>query len=312
MRLFISVLFLGLCSYAAPSARCIYEAEKKINMPPQRDQGATGFCYGFAATALLQNHYCTAAPKTECHFEDDSLSVLDVMAQGNYGNGGLIHRGYPFEMLESISRSKSVSLESCAPFSPFLESNDNIWKSTVSTAKIKYDLCRDKTIADQLKTQLKLRASSQEILFALGYSDYSIMMSKIFIPKECENKKIKIPAYTIKKSSIKEFSHYKEKLIELLNQDKPIIASICSFTSTRQNMDCSKSLHSLVVSGYRKKCCAGVCETQFQMYDSARPNTFKKNEITTDDWVSEVVFKNRVEAYNRMNRGDNLLWIESK
>lgn len=308
-KLVLTGLLISFNIWAASNCTYSNSNKEEIAMPPLRSQDSTGFCYAFAATALIQHKFCKSKP-TGCKYPEDQLSELDIIAQGNYGNGGLIHGGGSFDVLQKVAYNKKVSSDSCAPFDQFLNS-EKIWKSIVISSKEKFDQCKSQEIAENLKAQLNLKANAAQIYQALGYRDFSIMMSKLFIPEECQKNKVSIPDYKPEKIEVKDFIAYKNKISEILTQKKPVIANICAATLPPSQPTCAGYLHALVIDGIRQKCCQAVCETEYHIHDSAKPGTFSKNEISDDDWISEKILKNRFESFIKTpGTGASLIWIE--
>ena len=292
-------------------------------MPPSRTQEDRPYCYGFAATALVQFQYCKNKTPA-CVFTgaaNDQLSVLDALSIANYGGGGLVAGGDTKQVLSHISRKGELASEVCAPFAPFLEKNwvfENKQKVSFSRAVLRSNekslkpcsLDERRSIAADLKTQRNLTADIDQIMNALSKKDFSIVLAEVSIPKQCQDTRIKLPAFKPIDLSGTKFQDVREKIQERLSQGSPLATHICYYPADKKKLAEDRcGLHALTISGIRQKCCDGKCSFEYQFYDSSQ--AFSEKERTKDGWVPEAVYSERLERkWSTTSDRSNLIWLE--
>jgi hypothetical protein len=119
-KLIIGFLLLGTSTTGladdSASKGCSVTSELKVrNLGTHRNQGLSGFCYGFTATEALEQYVCKSE-NSDCSSKSDALSVLDVIKAGERGKiqeGGDTN----FVLSAFLYGSQKIAKESCAPFS---------------------------------------------------------------------------------------------------------------------------------------------------------------------------------------------------
>lgn len=321
------ILFLAFLLFQSPTLAAEVSCDVKTStaeMPPPRTQGTTGFCYGFAATAVLQNFYCKSK-SPPCQYTEksnDQLSVLDALAIGNYGEGGLRGGGSTKQVLEKIGWQGKLAKESCAPFDPFLKMIPS--PGTKEMAKLsqvvrslnlkflenKCSIEQRREMASALKTQAQLSTDVSQIVNALGKRDDSIILGEVLIPKQCEDQRVPLKKYKIMPLLGHDFASVRSTIQKQLKAGTPLVTHICGLPSPKyQQIKDPCGLHALVVSGIREKCCAGKCSYEYRFYDSTE--TFTGAEKSEDGWVSEATYATRLQRkWKSTEENENLYWLE--
>jgi len=300
-------------------------------MGPERTQDSTGWCYAFAATALVQELYCRGKSPA-CRFDstqDDRLSVLDLMKIGNLGRGGLISGGHSDEMLDRMASEKKLALETCAPFAPVLNHQQIVnlrtqtpeWAQKIRDANtqiLAHDQSRDCeiSIATKLKKELGLSLAVGDILQALQKANISIVYSDLLVPKDCEAKRVRLPDLKPQKLQYASLSDTKAKITELLDKKRPMVVNLCSIPpneahpSVDPRFDTQCGGHALVLRGSRQKCCGNqACQTEYQVFDSG--GVFNSHELSPGNWVNESVIMERLVRKKTVQTDNiNLVWLE--
>ena len=319
--IYLIIILIAQISWATPV--CEVKTSLVVPMPPARTQEDRPYCYGFAATALVQFHYCKYKIPA-CTFTgpaNDQLSVLDALSIANYGGGGLVAGGDTKQVLSRIGNKSELASETCAPFSPFLEKNwvlENKQKVSFSKAVLRANekslkpctMDERRNIAADLKTERKLTAEIDQIMNALSKKDFSMVLAEISIPKKCQDHRIKLPAFKTNDLSGTNFQDVRSKIQDRLSQGSPLATHICYFPVDKKKFaDDGCGLHALTISGIRQKCCDGKCSFEYQFYDSAQ--AFSEKQHTSDNWVPEAIYAERLERkWSTTSDRSNLIWIE--
>lgn len=245
-------------------------------MPPIKDQGKIGLCYGFTATALLENYRCREL-MLDCHNKAELLSTLDVSSYDlnlipttsrNLVSGGIAKR-----VLHSINvRDASIASDKCVTYSSFNQASGMFGDPTMSQKK-GWDLLTKKwnefnrnqekkvsscitCMVDEIKKKLKnLKTSSAQLEDAFVTSISSAeFLFKAIIPEEClqDSKTLSIPSYeilTYPTSENESGPKFLAKKIETL-----LLNNIPLEISIRLPSDSEFGIHSVVLTGIKKLC----------------------------------------------------------
>jgi hypothetical protein len=289
LSLLLIVLFLsarGLCDDYQ-----IVES-KSLDVGPDRTQDSIGFCYGYAATALIQNLYCKTKPGG-CKYQitdelksndsvsltsvrDDRLSVLDAIS---IGNGGVLKEiGYSSDVLNGVAKTGSLAKESCAPADDLDELDEN-WAKLAklyqqyhsAPSQTALDCNCSRGVTEEVNSLLKLHDSNSQIQDALTSASFGEFVKKLKIPKICEETRLPLPKFTVQTFKGNNPKEIKEKLLEKLRAGTPVAVNICFYAGA------SCSPHVVVIQGFKKECCEkdvcvvgvkGDCWIDFEMFDS--------------------------------------------
>ncbi len=278
------------------------ELHEVSNMPPQRDQGAKGFCYAFSAATIIDHNICEEK-KIKCDKQEHQVAVLDLLKQVN--DSKLTERGNGFLLYNRIVKLNINSLvkESCAPYNAVKSSTSDSLKASEeawSLLEKKYqkpwvdqnNLCDLKSGIDEIYKQTALATDQLQIMRALFSQETDRYLAEITIPKECQNSKIEIPKMTISSFNSIDRSDYKNQLYNQLSsnfkKNQPMIFDF--FLNLNDEVG-----HSTVIYASRKYCCKDdpqtpeTCEFQYRIRDSARVISDKPGDYwVNSDFVERV------------------------
>lgn len=272
-----------------------------VKMPAKRNQGSTGDCYAFAALGLTENFYCKN--KVGGCAADDQLSALDAIALTNHRR--LQSGGQTPEVLMAINNEHGLFKESCAPFTPFIKS-DNVFsliRKAMAASAVESLKAQDRAaIATRLKSDLNLNLDIVTLQSILTKKDASIVAYDLFIPKECEDKRVSFRKFAIKNFSSDRIEEIRSQMMAQLARGIPVETDICAFANLEGKKETRDTCgpHALIVSGIRAN---EFCSYEYQFYDSG---------TTFADWVSEKTYFDLLRRRSRLSGpGHNdLTWIE--
>ncbi len=264
----------------------------------------------------------------------ERFSPLDALAITNYGQGTFaaitspgkaVAGGYPFEVLEKVSRKGAIFKESCAPFDAAVTAGSKkagvelqppwlalrwIYDEYQKTRQLMVS-CPIQPFADLAKQLANLQTSSEEIQRALSWREFTFFLKDAVIPKKCENERVKLPPYKANTLKNMDINVVSAKMDELLNEKRPFSMSLCHSNS----MEKICGPHAVVIGGKRNICCGNSCREQWKVVDSA--GAFTGKEIDKDGWVDRKEVINRTEGLlrygiNNKVQVDALNWISEK
>lgn len=317
------IIFLGFCSLA--SAKELKKDKTSTvtlitNISPPKSQGATGFCYGFAANELIQQYSCKTAG-SNCESPDEIISVIDVIRGGKINNNGLAYGGYSFDVLDSLRDGVDLATEDCAPF-PKVYLNGQLslatWAGTIESEKARdiwtklYWWASSDTDKIQAATQfidiMNFIASPEEISFYLInlkpsydiYEDFNRFLAKFLVPASCytEGRTVSIPPF-----SIKRFPHGQVSLktvAKLISKNIPVQWSFNIFTlNPSGSITFQMGRHAVAIIGIR----VNGKKTEFLIRDSGLREGFNY-------WLEDSIME-KVLTRNNENQ-DPFIWIEAR
>lgn len=318
--IFLVFLHSGPSPQAAP--RCeVKNLSDSQYIGPIRKQDGTGLCYAFTGVALIQEKYCRtrAAQGKPCRFdleEDDRLSVLDATALANYGQGGIVSGGYTHEVIQAVDRAAGLAPESCAPFDQMINrlwdrrSVVPEWRKAFTSAHeaVQSGACSrdtERELAQSLKQLMQLQTTVEDVVYSLRLKDASIALKGLVLPRDCERKRVPLPALKEKHERFSSPEKYLTRVRELVMGGRSAGITLCAFPS---GSDCGN--HALTVRGAREYCCDGKCRWEYRIQDSS--TAFSQKELGNEGWVSESVLLPRLDRYIKSpdNVKGTLTWIE--
>lgn len=348
MKLLLINIFLILSflffNKAFASNKCDYTSIQEVtDMGPDRSQDGLGFCYAFAALALIQQKYCKQ--KGGCVYtlpsggigrsessqqhqeskEDDQLSALDIIAIGNRGE--LVEGGFVEDVLRHVKKQGELARENCMPYSAIILADYNhsqsqekySWWGTLRRLykSFQKDYEKDSQIAltenqcsviDEIIKKDAIINDFEIVLESLKKSSFEEFVKNAIVPKECESNRVPLPDFTFRIS--KEFDPIKTKpiIMEKLKENKPVGVSLCSLSNSVLDDECGG--HAVVISGARKKCCQGNCSIQFKIKDSSHGFWAKLDRNNLDSysdlWVEEDEILRKIHFMGIRWREDTL------
>lgn len=290
-------------------------------MPEGREDGV-GFCFAFAATALLQQHYCEA--KHGCT-EEDNLSVLDVINQYAKKVKPKQNGGSSFEALRAVEKLNKVALESCANFNALFKT-DKLRKYEPSTD---WEEVLQQNFSDALETTAKLYipdpretkdcihcggsktepvidVSDYERILSRSGSDtpFTVLVEKFVFPKQCENQRKNIAPFKPHEMRAGSIEEAKIKIHPVVESGRPIQIGVCLKENAKDMRECMG--HATVISGVRQNCCGNTCKTEYKITDSMQLTWIASS---TGGWVDANTLLARTELFHKGNRAF-MSWIE--
>jgi hypothetical protein len=312
---FLLIILISQDIFAVNNPQCATTVLGQANMPPETSQGSRKDCFIFAGVALIENFYCKDRAGG-CSYNtqrNDRLSPLDANALTHHRQI-LNEGGGTIEVLKAIQYAGGLFKDQCAPFDVFLKNSN--WGAKIQNALRIYQTpgvtplkCRG--VASELKNNLKLLTDVEPIMNGLSKKNFGVTVYDLVIPKSCEDERVKLKPFEPQVMREDDLEKIRDTILAQLSRAVPLSTDICGNPPSQK--DCGP--HSLVLSGVRKNCCAGLCNYEYQFYDSTK--TFSKNEMTADNWVSEKIYFERLTRIRKFStqRPDlrtDLIWIESK
>lgn len=334
-------------SYATIKPTVLYEElpSTKIeipNMPSIGTQDDLGECRAFSMGTIIQKKVCDRFPaeNSDCSrpAPEYNVSKFGMLIYTNRKPG----QSKTFEPDQNESRSmyeiindfteggSRVILDSCKPFDQVVNTLGTT-DSAGQTKKVKLFTYLKKLYADkrsvteadiadcpeclsEIKKSSGLNINMQNLKSALLKENYDKFLYSLFFD-ECKLKNlflsVKMSAYpddSIDASA----ADLKNKVIEGLKKGNPVLyPAVCAFP---QNGDECESVHSVVISGYKKVCTKDskpVCKDVFKIHNSWGVEWQRMNN---DGWVDADAF---TQNTSKDNKGDkyrypsaSVIWLE--
>lgn len=294
------------------------------NLSNPRSQGSTGFCYGFAATELVQQFYCKTKG-SDCQDPNDVISVLDTMRGGISNVNNLTSGGSSFKVVSDLKDGATIATEECAPFAKtYLNGHPSreFIGGTIETDQARsiwmnhyWPTTSDKEIlqsANQFIEIMKFETSPEEIFQYLKdpnhsanmVTDFDRFLTTFIIPESCytQGRTASIPRFRVKRFSKDKVSL--KDLAKLISSNIPVQWSLNIFTvSPSGEMQFGLYRHAVVIIGVRKT----GNKTEFLIRDSGLKEGF--NYWVEESVMQKVVDFDRYEAKTNPDR-EPFTWIE--
>jgi hypothetical protein len=311
------------------------KAYEVTSMPPIKAQDYLGMCYGFSATAILENYRCRKL-NIDCSEPHELISTLDVSSY-SYSTRNLILIGTPnttnnlgeggssMAIFINIQKSnRKIAREECAKFASLINnseerSTENIgWDFLINKWKEYKGLGPDKKrndcvscIVESIKdTLVNVTTPAEQIKSALLSSkDQNEFLYKMLLPVEClqEPQIVNVPTFETKVYPAPDEKVSKvvlaQKIESLILSNIPMQLSIC----TRDEDPCPPGAgHALVLSGIKEVCSSseGKCKKVVKVQNSYGMSWQNQNN---DGWLD---LDTLVDASVRKDADDNISWIQ--
>lgn len=281
------------------------------NMPAYKTQDDLGDCKAFSIAAIIQQYVNTkwksdiSDPKNPP--SDMAISYFGLMAytnqipnkentfQPNQENGRGIN-----DIIDDIGFKyhNDLILENCKPFEnltkefslngkyglikrdEFLNYLKSIFNSLKNSDETKIKDCTNETV--KLNSFVNLNFNQKNLKTALTKTDFDQFLYTLFFSdckKELFPSGFQAMSFPLDSMDVTEYE-FKQQIIKGLNKGKPVlIPSLC--VSRDKSYDC-ESVHSLVISGYKKVQNSAEEKDVFKVHNSWGKEWQKKNN---DGWV---------------------------
>lgn len=327
------------------------------NMPKVRSQDTVGVCAPFVTCTMIDEINCVAKSVENCKATSDSekCSPLDVSRYTREVEAAKKKSVYNFQglnmdsgssvsiaLFNTISGTRSVVKESCAPFDQVVAKIDDkvqaqrmegaLWnrlrkaydsykRESEKCLKCAVDSIHASGIDDDLKQNYSIKASNEEILKAFAEESYEKFLDKLLIPAECW----KVPGTITVRGNWKpdifpkaeqsrpNYDETIEKIKDILKKKRPIGLNFCAQEPlvAKSRDSCSSMMstqviggqHDVIIHGYRKVCNQkNICRDVVKIQNSWGESWQTAND---DGWVDAKEILDRT-----FYEPDTMVWLE--
>lgn len=296
------------------------------HMPPIKDQGQIGLCYGFSSTALLENFRCRELG-VNCHDKSQLISTLDVTSYFLSFNSSIpraLRAGgvTQFVLSNILEQDAKLASDKCINYSSFgkpaglfdsprfIEKNGwdylNAKWNEYNQNKLKNVSICVNCMADDIKKYLKkMKTPVGQIEDALVNS-HSVeeFLFKAIIPNECfdDNKSITLPSFEVKSFPTTAEEKGPEKLAKKI--ESILLNNIPLEISIRMISGGEFGGHSIVLAGIKRFCKAPGegCKTLVKVQNSWGELW---QDYNNDGWVDLVPLTQVVLA-----EFNSIVWLQ--
>ncbi|MGE0763118.1 MAG: hypothetical protein AB7N80_07570 [Bdellovibrionales bacterium] len=265
-----------------------------------------GFCAYFAYRVLLHQYRCELTPEN-CRLP----AVLSLINAGNQSKDVKMSLG---EAMKRFAQGGGTADEECLKFEnyykPLAAKPGQSWEQIYDSntiriaAEAQQQRCEANGVSYTPISESKLVASPLS-LFPAGTSKaeaYKAIaqlmrehLTKYYKAKNCPE--TPMPPHSTANAKFKST----QQLQELLQRGRTIFAVL----HVKQPNGKSYGPHAVAVTNFRKKCCLGLCVTQYQVIDSL--GHYWAEGGAANEWVSEDDLVKAIDG----RQPTNMTWIES-
>jgi len=281
---------------------------KKIveNMTAIRDQNGAGNCYGFSATYLIDQYYCSQQYikpdlRAKCQNGEPIFSSLYVSSL-DANNKSIVEGGHSNVILGRLLNNLPLVTEECAPYYRYA---DFLYQYRIPDSQNPYEKAREaynKGVSFSGSCTPEFAKGVASVLgnFETGVEQISIMsrsipfeefLYKAFVPEKCFDSNMQVfigkvdfdgkDAYEFKNSGVVKLDLIIDQVRKLINDNKPVIYN---YRHENQERPEESGLHAIVISGIKEVCYASArgCVTMFKLQNSWGQDWQSRND---DGWV---------------------------